>query len=228
MLAALVLAATATATPKPLRHLEFSFHFSQTQETISHYSGIESTLPGVDTTISGGGYDGTIFVDVLGLGSNDTLILSMRQEVPLTHSLDVPAAQVMTYPTGQVDVPPDSIPLRQPELNLARFLGRKFVNGDYLDENNHWRIDIKVPPNTKVGTDFTITKNTGGIVDIIEAQRVDSGMASMHTDGRITYDMNRTVPLSIHETSSGAGTFAGVRFAYDYALTADSLTPAKP
>lgn len=228
MLPALLLAAAVAAPPKPLRHLEFSFHFSGSQESISHYSGIETTLPGVGTAFSFSGYDGIIYVDVIGVGPNDTLMVSIRQGVPLAHSLDSPSAQILTHPTGEVDIAPGSAPLRQPELNLARFLGRKFINGDYLDEKNHWRITFPLSQNTTAATDFTITKNTDGILDIDEAQRVASGMDIMRTAGHITYDMNRTVPLSIHEESAGTGTNSGIRFTYDYKLTADSLAPAKP
>ena len=229
MLAAIVFAAATTAaTPKPLRHLEYSFHYAGTAESISHYGGIGTVLPGVDTTFSSGGYDGTIFVDVLGTGPNDTLALAIRQEVPLSHSLDVPVAQVLVYPTGQVDIAPGTVVLRQPELNLARFLGRKFINGDYLDAQNHWRIDVGLPDRSKVATDFTITKNAVGILDIIEAQKVSSAMGGMQTDGRLTYDMNRTVPLTIHEQSGGLGSNAGQRYTYEYTLTADSLAPPKP
>jgi hypothetical protein len=127
-----------------------------------------------------------------------------------------------------VDVPPKAVPLRQPELNLARFLGRKFINGDYLDEKNHWRIDLTPPNKPKIATDFTITKNNAGILAITEAQKVVSATAGMQTNGRIAYDMNRTVPLSIHEQSVGTGSNAGQRFTYEYSLTADSLAPPKP
>ena len=228
MLHAIALAAATAPTPKPLRHLEYSFHYAGTAESISHYGGIGTALPGVGTTFSSGGYDGKIYVDVLGTGQGDTLALSIRQEVPLAHSLDVASAQVLVYPSGQVDIAPNTPPLREPELNLARFLGRKFINGDYLDANNHWRIDFDLPDRSKVATDFTITKNSGGILDITEAQKVSSAMGGMQTDGRLTYDMNRTVPLTIHEQSGGTGSNAGQRFTYDYTLTADSLAAPKP
>src|SRR6266404_3655921 len=126
MLPALFLVATVAATPKPLRHMEFSFHYADVEYRYSEIG-----------TSTGGGYDGVIYVDVLALAPNDGLVLSMRQAVRYAHSVDVPAAQVVTYPTGQVDLPAGSIPLSEPELNLARFLGRKFINGDYLDEKNH-------------------------------------------------------------------------------------------
>ena len=224
MLPALLLAAATAAPPKPLRHMEFSFHFSGTGETISHYSGIGTTDPGVATMFTTGGYDGKIYVDVMGLGPNDSLLLNIRQEVPLAHSVDVPTAQLLTYPTGQVDLPPNSIALSEPELDLARFLGRKFINGDYLDEKNHWHIDMKPPGGVTVATDFTITKNTNGILDITEDQKVTAQMTITRTRGQISYDMNRTVPLSIHEEKIGDG----VDLRLEYALTADSLAPVKP
>jgi hypothetical protein len=224
MLPALFLAAATAAPPKPLRHMEFSFHFSGTGETISHYSGIGTTDPGVATMFTTGGYDGKIYVDVMSLGPNDSLLLNIRQEVPLAHSVDVPTAQLLTYPTGQVDLPPNSIPLSEPELNLARFLGRKFINGDYLDEKNHWHIDMKPPGGVSVATDFTINKNTDGILDITEDQKVTAQMSNTRTRGTISYDMNRTVPLSIREEKIGDG----VDLRLEYTLTADSLAPAKP
>ena len=224
MLPALLLAVATAAPPKPLRHMEFSFHFSGTGESISHYSGIGTTDPGVRKTFTTGGYDGKITVDVMSLGPNDSLILNIRQDVPLAHSVDVPPAQLMTYPTGQVDLPPNSIALSEPELELARFLGRKFINGDYLDEKNHWHIDMKVPGGISSATDFTINKNTDGILDITESQKITAQMSNTHTQGRVSYDMNRTVPLSIHEEKIGDG----VDLRFDYTLTADSLAPAKP
>ena len=213
MLHALLLAAAASAAPKPLRRLEFSFHFA---DVAYHYTE--------GGPASGGGYDGTIYVDVLSLGPNDTLLLNMRQEVPKAHSVDVPAAEVIAYPTGQVDVPPNSVPLSEPELNLARFLGRKFINGDYLDEKNHWHIDMTLPGNAATATDFTINKNTGGLLDISETQTVKAQMTTATTKGHIVYDMNRTVPLTIREEKTSP---AGLDLTYDYTLTADSLAPVK-
>ena len=207
--------------------MEFSFHYSTTHESVDHYGGIGTTLPGVDTSLATGGYDGKISVDVLSLGPNDTLVLSILQDVPLYHSLDAAPSQVLAYPTGQVDIPPGTVQLRPPELNLARFLGRKFINGDYLDEKNHWRIDMTLPGNTAVATDFTITKNTNGILDITEAQTVTTGMDKTHTAGRLTYDMNRAVPISLHEDPLGTLGNA-VHDIYDYTLTADSLATTKP
>jgi hypothetical protein len=214
MLPAIVFAAAAAATPKPMRHLEFSFHFADVEARDSERG-----------PVMGGGYDGVIFVDVVGVGPSDSLELAMTQHVPLAHSLDASSARILTFPTGQVDLPAGSPPLSEPELNLARFLGRKFINGDYLDSNNHWHIDIKLSPNASASTDFTIDKNVNGILDITESQTITAQLTSTHTDGHIVYDMNRTVPVSIHEEKRGT---SGVDLTYDYRLTGDSLASLKP
>ena len=214
MFSALLLAAATSAPPKSLRHMEFSFHFAD----VSYHSTGNGAA-------SGGGYDGVISVDILGIGPNSALVLNMIQKVPKAHSVEVPAAQVVTYPTGQVDVPAGSIPLSDPELNLARFLGRGFINGDYLDERNHWHIDMTLPSSASAATDFTINSNTNGILDITELQTIRAQMSNTTMKGHIIYDMIRMVPLSIREEKTN---WSGVDFTYDYTLTADSLAPAKP
>ncbi|MFN2449380.1 MAG: hypothetical protein ABR508_06270 [Candidatus Baltobacteraceae bacterium] len=225
MLSSYVLAAVVqTGNVKPIRSMLFAFHASGQTEGISHYGGIETGLPGVSTNYSLGGYDGTIAVDVLALGPEKSLVLRITQSVPLAHSLDVPAGECAVYPDGQVKFDPGAVKFSTPELTLTRFLGRTFVNADAMDDKNHWAVDLATG-RVNVRSDFTVTSNNNGVVSIDEKRVLKDGNDESDTTGRISYDIKRMVPLSIHEESVEIYGSGSVRTGVDYTLKADSLAP---
>jgi len=97
---------------------------------------------------------------------------------------------------------------------LARFLGRGFVDGNHMDEKNHWRVTIE-QGTTSVVTDYTILKNENGVLSISETGELKDENGRSHSNGQIVYDMKRTVPLSVHEESSTAGMGGGMPAAFE-------------
>jgi len=201
--------AAGAATEKPLRTMTFSFHFAAIPERYMDSSG----------------YDGTITVDVLATAPNEGLVLTIEQHVPLIHSFDVSKANVVVYPDGQVDYAQGTI-LSPAETALARFLARGFIDGNRIDEKNHWQVELKHGP-VSVKTDFTIQQNINGILTVDESETFHDDGRVTYKSGKITYDMNRTVPTNIHEQTDGYKSVAAGRFIFDCRLVSDSFSTAK-
>jgi hypothetical protein len=126
------------------------------------------------------------------------------------------------YGDTRVDCGKDQKNLSSVENEVARLLGRNFVDGNNLDANNHWRIAGQIGADSETD-DFTVTANDNGVVSITEAREITGANAAHHT-ATISYDMNRTVPLSVKYTDGPAGaTPASVQIT----LSSDSMQTAK-
>jgi hypothetical protein len=198
MISALVLAAASANAPKPVRSLSYSF----TDATASAH------------------YTGTITADVMGGTQDGALVVRFAQTADGAPSQTLPASVCWVYGDTRVSCS-DPKGLSSVETELAHLLGRNFVDGNNLDEKNHWRIAGSLGA-SKVTDDFTVTANTNGILAITEARVITGAGASTH-DAQISYDMNRTVPLSVHYTQTGDAAST-----VDLKLVSDSLPAAKP
>lgn len=196
MIAALVLAAATNGPVKPVRSLAYAFTVSSPASS----------------------YSGTINADVLGVTKEGVLVIRFTQNVASQPSLSYPQATCDVYADTRVDCAKDQKNLSTVETELARLMGRNFVDGNNLDANNHWRIAGTLGADS-LTDDFTVTANNNGIVSITEARETTGANASHHA-GTISYDMNRTVPLSVKYTEGTAST--------TITLTSDSLQTAKP
>lgn len=211
MLHALVLAAATTLPAGPAKHIRsmtFSFHMDEQGGTYFDYVS--------------GGYDGTIQVNVLATGPQKTLLLRMEQRVPLYHRFEVAPADCVVFPDGHIDFDQKNSQLSTPELTLARFLARDFINPDLIDSHNHWNSELKSSA-LDIATDFTITKNENGILSIDELRELKNTTGRTHTTGQIVYDMNHTIPISIHEQSVTQTGGPQEFMRLDYSLSSDSM-----
>jgi hypothetical protein len=195
MISALILAAASASAPKPVRSLSYTF----TDATASAH------------------ITGTITADVLGGSKDGALVVRFTQTA---EGANFPESVCWVYGDTRVSCN-DSKGLSSVETELGHLLGRNFVDGNNLDEKNHWRIAGSMGTAT-VTDDFTVTANDAGVLAITESREITGANAAKH-DAQISYDMNRTVPLSVHYTQTGdtAGTV-------DLKLTSDSLQTAKP
>lgn len=198
MISALVLAAASASAPKPVRSLSYTF----TSATASAQ------------------YTGTITADVLGVAKDGALVIRFAQNAGGAPGQTFAPAVCWVYGDTRVSCN-DTKALSSVETELAHLLGRNFVDANNLDEKNHWRIAGSLGA-SNVTDDFTVTANNNGILAITESRETTGAGASKH-DAQISYDLNHTVPLSVHYTQSGnaAGTA-------DLKLTSDSLQSTAP
>ncbi len=198
MISALVLAAASAGAPKPVRSLSYTF----TDATASAH------------------YTGTVTADVLGAAKDGALVVRFSQSADGAPDQNFAPAVCWVYGDTRVSCN-DPKALSSLETELAHLLGRDFVDGNNLDEKNHWRIAGSFGTSS-VTDDFTVTANNSGILAITESREVTGTGAAKH-DAQISYDMNRTVPLSVHYTQTGAAASTA-----DLKLASDSLQAAKP
>jgi hypothetical protein len=200
MITALILAAAAGGPEKPVRSLAYAFTASSAAST----------------------YSGTIQADVLGITTDGGLVIRFSQTVPGQTALTFPAAGCAVYGDTRVDCGKDQKNMSSAETELARLMGRNFVDGNNLDANNHWRLAGPIGAGAETD-DFTVTANNNGIVSITETREVTGPGAGHHT-GTIAYDMTNTVPVSVKYTDTPAG--AGPTNV-QITLTSDSLKKTK-
>jgi hypothetical protein len=198
MHAMLLAAAASTANLKPVRSMVYSLTYSTPTQQ----------------------YKGTIHADVLGVTKDGALYVRFSQEVDGQANATVAPAECSVYADTRV-LCAKSNALGGFENELAHLMGRKFINGDQLDDKNHWRIAGGAGGGS-VTDDYTINSNTNGILDITEARDFVERSETTHHAADITYDLNHTVPTKVHYTdSSAANSKAAVTV--DIALTSDTM-----
>jgi hypothetical protein len=200
MIAALILAAATNGPDKPVRSLAYAF-----------------------TATSGAtAYNGTISADVLGITTDGGLVIRFAQNVPGQTALTFPRARCVVYADTRVDCMKDQKNVSPVETELARLMGRNFVDGNNLDADNHWRLAGPLGTGSETD-DFTVTANNNGILSITETREV-SGPAASHHTATISYDMANTVPVSVKYTDAPKG---GDPANVQINLTSDSLKKSK-
>lgn len=205
MIHALILgAATAAASPatiKPVRTTVYSFSYSTPD----------------------GKHTGTIHADVLGMTQDGGLAVRFSQDVPgVTAETFAPAVCAVYGDTRVQCQKPGS--LSAYETELGHLLGRGFVDGNSMDEKNHWRVAGDLAGG-KLTDDFTVTSNTSGILNIQETRDYVLGGSDTHHLATITYDLNKTIPTKVHYAETGASK-NDASVTADYALQSDWIVPA--
>lgn len=201
MIHALVLgAATSTAALKPVRTMVYSFTYSTPSER----------------------HQGTIQADVLGITQDGGLAVRFSQQVDGQPAQTFAPADCTVYGDTRVQcLKPNA--LGSYENELAHLLGRGFVDGNSMDEKNHWRIAGKLDGND-LTDDFTVTSNNAGILNINEVRDVTASGNTTHHTAQITYDLNKTIPTKIVSTDSNAAT-PKATVTVEYALQSDWIVP---
>ena len=145
-------------------------------------------------------YAGTIHTDVLGVTQDGGLVVRFTQDVPGQPSQTFAPADCAVYADTRVQCQKANA-LGAAENELGHLLGRKFVNGDNLDDKNHWQIAGDLGGG-KLADDFTVTSNTNGILNINESRDFTVQGSTTHHTAQITYDLNKSVPTKLNFTDA--------------------------
>lgn len=141
---------------------------------------------------------GTITVDVIREQPDTGLVVTISEQETQARKSD--PATCVTYGTATVVCDPDKT-VNSEELTLLRFLGKKFVDPNKLDEKAHWRLDESQGTESATA-DYTIASSKNGVATIDERRIVnDPGAMPITTDVSTTleYDMTRAVPTAVQE-----------------------------
>lgn len=236
--------ASADATA-PVRHLVYDFTYTNTQTQTAHDSGISSSDAANTSAMGSGGSlaaaapvsgvadsnaatsdRGQIVVDVMRVQPDGGLVVSVSEQAHDKRSA-LPATCVVYGNTNLVC--DTSKQINTEELSLLRVLGSNFVDLAQIDAKNHWRVDQSGPSNSDVA-DYSIASSNGAVMKIdslrvLKEQGVQGFTAT--TNGVITYDAQRLVPLGLVEDEilrqgGGAGSYTEVRTQTGLSLVTDS------
>jgi len=243
--------ATATAdTPAPVRHLVYDFTYSNTQTQTAHDSGISSSDSDAKGAVGSSGSlaaaapssgmaqssaaasdRGQIVVDINRVQPDGGLVVSISENAHDKRSA-LPATCVVYGNTNMVC--DTSKQINTEELALLRVLGSNFVDPAQIDAKNHWRVDQSGATNSDVA-DYSIAATNGNVMKIASLRVLKETGAqgfTATTNGTITYDAQRLVPLGLIEDeilrqNGGMGSYTEVRTQTGLSLVSDSAA-SKP
>lgn len=219
ILAVLLVAQTAA----PLRHLVFDFTYAATRSVTTHSSGFDQSGSGVSDAHAYDDAKGTIVVDVLRVGADKGLVLSVSEQADNADHQALPV-QCLVYPisvscqTGRKVTPE--------EASLVRLLADGFVDPARIDANNHWKIDDGGPGSA--GSDYTVLSNDNNALKIDERRAVGTGVNATTVTGTIGYNLDREVVTSLNETLidhpiTGNGSYVNDIVTFNATLQFDSM-----
>jgi hypothetical protein len=196
---------TLAQTPKPERHLVYTFTWGTTTDLQMQSSGMteHGGTSGSGTSDFGGGSQdkGTITVDVMREQPDRGLVLSVSEQAQGARS--APPTTCVVF--GNTNVICDSSgKMNAEELSLVRLLGPTFVDPAQIDAKQHWRVQENAPDVSTV-SDFTIAANANGVLKIAETRTVTGTGSRPYTrevTSAIGYDISRTLPTSVTEDST--------------------------
>lgn len=208
MIAAVLLAAvTASAAPpstsalKPVRKTVYAFTYSSP---------------------AAAAHSGTINADVLGITQDGGLVVRFSQDVPGQPAMTFKPAECAVYGDTRVQCQNGGT-LSTFEQELGHLLGRNFVDGNAMDEKNHWRV-AGTMTGGGITDDFTVTSNNTGILNINEVRDFTVSGSTTHHTATITYDLNKTIPTKISYTDANTAQPAAA-MTVDYTLQSDWIVP---
>ena len=232
--------AAPQAAATPLRHLVYAFHYASDSNVEEHNSGFNGSYgngvgtggnPGGSSGISNytqsNGDQGTIVVDVQREQPDRGLVLSVRE-----HARGTRTAKPITcvvYGTGSFICDPNGT-LHLEEASVIRFLGENFVDPALIGPKGNWSFQSHSATYNADST-YGIIKHAGSTLTIDEQRSLDMterGRKSAVVTSTLTYDVAKSVPLSIQEVTmdradQGMSHFSSTRIEVDATLTADSM-----
>ncbi len=223
-------ASPAPASAKPLRHLEYSFSVSTLGLENPEFNGVDggvetATGPGSSYTSNGG--NGRMFVDVLSVASDGSLVVRISE---LVQNEPRPRGVYTCNVYGNTSVVCPSTPApSQAEWVLLSYLGRQFIDGAPWDASGHWQ--RKESSNAfETEEDFTLVDAGNGkkviVREVKQTKLHDGGFGSQKSDVAIHYDRALEVPDVIRDDVETTGDGEGSHATYTFTLTRDSF--AKP
>ncbi len=233
-LAATVRCGSAWADPaaaKPIRHLVYDFTVSIHTDLTLHGAGFSSGT-GITDDTSDADDQGTIVVDVMQVAADGGLVVDVSELARNTRSAK--PALCAVYGDGRA-LCAAGAKVNAEEMALLRLVGRGFVDPSKFDSHGHWQ-EIASAPGFKETSDFTVTKDAGGMLSValqrVAAETGVRGFTST-TTGTIGYDLPMTVPTALKQTTvtrtqQGVGRENTVTTQLSLKLAADSMQPARP
>jgi len=221
--------------PAPIRHLVYDFDVKFTTSATVHSSGFNGDGPasGVADYRLGSDDKGTITVDVLQVQPDSGLVVRIAENARGTRSND--PKMCVVYGTGSTICDQSHGELNEEEMTLLRLLGKNFVSGAPVDAKHHWQYSSSAPQATET-TDYTINKTDGNMLDITYDRQLKVGGAQpfdANSQGSLTYDAQRTVPLSVkedtitHRNAGIGGNYDKVEQHVTLTLASDSMRAAQ-
>jgi len=197
----------AQASPGPLRRLVYTFTYGATRSLTTHNSGFNdalggSTGNGIDSYTDRAGDTGTIAVDVLREQPDKGLVLSVS-ELGNNPARNAKPATCVVYGNSTVICDPNAT-VNPEEYTVIGLLGANFVDPSLLDAQHHWKFS-SAGPEYEATSDYTITRNDGGMLQISETRKVTyQGQRSGSADvsAKIGYDLAHQVLTSIEEVTT--------------------------
>ena len=226
-LAPVVALAAGSGPEKPLRHLVYTFTYTQSSDRTQHDSGIGGPSSGMADSRTGSSDKGEISVDVVGAAKDSSLVVIVSEKARETRSA-VPVRCAVFSNTNVICEANKKV--NEEELAVLRLLGAKFVNTDLIDAKNHWGFGWTSDQLDRT-VDFTVNANVNDVLNITETRIEKVKGAQGYTaslDGKITYDQHKIVPTAVVEDttlrqSAGMGGYDTDRTQIALSLESDSL-----
>ena len=210
-----------------MRHLEYAFSVSTQGLEGSEFNGING---GIETqsgaaskeTVNGG--NGTMFVDMLSVGSDGSLVVRISE---LVQSEPRPRAPFTCHVYGNTSVICPSVPApSQAEWVLLAYLGRQFIDGAPWSASGHWSRH-ESSNQFESQEDFTLLDAGDGksvtVSEVKETTLHNGGFGSQKSDVVIHYDRALEVPDRIQDDVETTGDGEASHATYTFTLTADSF-----
>jgi len=198
--------AVSTGPNAPIRHTVFSFTYSTTSDLTEQTSGLQGGPESGMKHYGAGGQDqGTVTVDITGVQSDGGLIVSVSEAARDTRSAAPVTCAV--YGDTRVICEPDQ-KVNEEEFSVLRFMGRQFLDPSKLDNHEHWHL-ASDSSGFSMTSDFTVNGGTSAAQNISETTVYKSSGSepfTTTTDGKLVYDVDKTIPLYISQDSTSRQT----------------------
>jgi hypothetical protein len=193
--------AVANAPAAPIRHTVYSFTYLTQSDLTEQTSGLEGGPESGMKHYGAGTQDqGTVTVDVNGVQADGGLLVSVSESARQDRSAAPVTCAV--YGDTRVVCEPDK-KVNEEEYSLLRFMGRQFFDPSKLDPRQHWHI-ASDSNGFSMASDFTVSGGTTSAESITEQTTVKAGGSqpfTTTTDGKIMYNADLTIPISISQDS---------------------------
>ena len=222
----IAVAAQAVAT-KPIRHLVYGFTLSIASDLTLHDSGFSSGT-GITDDLASADDQGTITVNVLQVAADGGLVVNVSEHARNTRSAK-PALCAVYGDGGALCAAGAKV--NAEEFALLRLVGALAPASSEFT-HRHWQ-EIATGPGFKETSDFTVTKNAGGMLTVA-LQRVATATGvhgfTAATTGTIYYNLPLTVPTTLDQTTvtrsqRGMGREDTVTTQMSLRLNTDSMQP---
>jgi hypothetical protein len=219
--------AGAAAPAKPIRSLEYAFSVSENGMTSYEFNGINGgveTASGAGNASSNSGGDGTMFVDVMSVAPDGSLVVRIS-ELVRNEPRRGQAYTCNVYGNTAVFCPAIPAPSAA-EWVLLSYLGREFIDGAPWSADGHWQRSEKASGYDLQESFTLVDAGNGKKVVVQELRKMDmhnGGFASQSSTVTIDYDRAMEVPDHIRDEVVASGANAAVSAHYDFTLLDDSF-----